>query len=132
MLRPTSEEIVALFHLLGAVLRVRSDLVLENALLRHQPPSWPARRASDRGSAAAIGLSGSSPVVSAAMASGMAAVGGFIAGRMSGGGGKGGSGGGSGGDGDNSVKRGGGASHAAGRATGYAFERVSSLMRGRR
>lgn len=66
----------------------------------------------------------------AAMASGVAMVGGFIAGRMSGAGAIGGAGG--GGDGDNSVKRGGAAAHAAGRATGYAFERVSSLMRGRR
>src|SRR5688500_5989850 len=36
MLRPMSEVIVALLHLLRASLRARGDLVLENALLRHQ------------------------------------------------------------------------------------------------
>ncbi len=68
----------------------------------------------------------------AAMTSGMAAVGGFIAGRMSGGRNSGGAGGSGGSGGDNSVNRGGGASYASGQATGYAFQRVSSLMRGRR
>jgi putative transposase len=46
MLRPMSEVIVALFYLLRASVRVRGDLILENALLRHQLAvlSRPTRR----------------------------------------------------------------------------------------